>query len=234
MKPFRRGEDAGFTLVETLVASILLILVLTMTLGVANSTGGVVGQARDSTDLNEEARVALNRMARELREASAITAVTNPAQSPSLAVSYASPAFDAAANTSLTFEADFNGNGTVEPNATDPEVVTYKFDRAASKLLLQAGGQTLPVLASNVTSFKLSFTSRQIAYDGTVTGSPKDGVVTWEELDADPAAVKGNGNRRLDALELGFVDSVAIELTLFRGKHQQIYRTQVDLRNRPY
>jgi type II secretory pathway component PulJ len=85
------ARDGGFTLVEALVASALLILVMTMTLSVASTTGGIVGQARDTTDLNEEARGALNRMTRELREASAITAVTNPAQSPSLSVGYATP-----------------------------------------------------------------------------------------------------------------------------------------------
>jgi hypothetical protein len=58
--------------------------------------------------------------------------------------------------------------------------------------------------------------------------------VTWEELDADPARIKGNGNKQLDGLELAYVDSVSIELTLFKGKHTQLYRTQVDLRNRPY
>jgi hypothetical protein len=63
------------------------------------------------------------------------------------------PAYDATANTAITFEVDFNGNGVIEPNAGDPEVITYSYNRASSRLLLQAGGQTLPVLASNVTSF---------------------------------------------------------------------------------
>lgn len=224
-------EAGGFTLVELLVAAVLLIVVLTITMSVVLATSRVVGQSRDSSDLTEEARVALNRMSRELRQASAVTGATNPATSPSLTTAYAS--FDANADTSLTFEVDFNRNGTIEPNAADPEVVTYKYDHANHQLLLQAGGQTLPVLASNVTGLQLLFTSRQISYDGTVDGK-KDGVVTWEELDADPAGVKGNGNKVLDPLELQYVDSVTVVLTLFRGTHQQVYRTQVDMRNRPY
>lgn len=228
----RGGRDeAGFTLVETLVSSILIILTLTMTLAVVRSTSHVVGQAQDSTNLNEEARVALDRVARELREASNVTAASNPAPSPSLSSAYAS--YNANGDVSLTFEADFNGNGVIEADAADPEVVTYKFNHAAGQLLIQAGSQTLPVLAGNVTSFKLTFTSRLTAYDGTVNGT-KDGIVTWEELDADPAHLRGNGNKVLDALELRYVDSVGIEMTLFRGTHQQVYRTQVDLRNRPY
>lgn len=227
----RHDDDAGFTLVETLVSGLLIVLTMTMTLAVVRSTNTVVGQAQDSTNLNEEARLALNRMARELREASNVTSASNPAASPSLTTAYAT--YDANADVALTFEADFNGVNGIEPDAADPEVVTYKYVRSSGQLLVQAGGQTLPVLASNVTSFKLTFTSRLIAYDGTVDGA-KDGVVTWEELDADPARVRGNGNKVLDALELRYVDSVGIEMTLFRGKHQQVYRTQVDLRNRPY
>ena len=58
--------------------------------------------------------------------------------------------------------------------------------------------------------------------------------MTWEELDADPAGVRGNGNKLLDRRAPATIDSVAIELTLFKGERRQTYRTQVDLRNRPY
>jgi hypothetical protein len=61
-----------------------------------------------------------------------------------------------------------------------------------------------------------------------------DGVISWEELDADPSGKYGNGNHVLDPLELGYIDSVTIELTVLKGTHQQYYQTQVDLRNRPY
>lgn len=226
-----RRDDAGFTLVEMLVSMVLLTIVITTALQVVLVTSRVVNTSRNSQDLTEEARIALNRMSRELRQASAITAVTNPGTSPTLTTSYAT--YNPAADTSLTFQSDFNGNGTIEPTAPDPEVVTYKFDYANSRLLLQAGGQTLPVLASNVTGFKLNFTSRQINYDGTVDGI-KNGIVDWEELDADPAHVKGNGNHQLDSTELPFIDSVTIQLTLFKGNHKQVFRTQVDLRNESY
>jgi prepilin-type N-terminal cleavage/methylation domain-containing protein len=231
----RRGNDEGFTLVEMLVASIILAIILAVTMSVVVATNKVVSNSRDAQDLTEQARIAMNRMARELRQARDITAVTNPGVSSTLTASPSYtplPTYNPNADTSLTFESDFNGDGNIDPTGPDPEVVTYKFDYANSQLLLQAGGQTLPVLASNVTGFQLNFTSRQINYDGTVDGV-KNGVVDWEELDADPAMVKGNQNHLLD-VELPYIDSVTITLTLFRGHHKQVFRTQVDLRNGAY
>lgn len=225
----RDGRDEGFTLVEILVAASLFMLLNLFTFTAVIGNARVTETARAATDVNQEARVLLNRMARELREAKSITSAANPGTFP-----YTSPyaVFDPNADSSLTFEVDFNGVNGIEPLAADPEVITYKYDRAGQRVLLQAGGQTLPVLAANVTAFKLSFTSRQFLYDGTVDGT-KDNVVTWEELDADPTGVKGNKNKKLD-LELNYVDAVTIEITLFKGQRRQTYRTQVDLRNRPY
>ncbi len=225
----RDGRDEGFTLVEILVAASLFMILNLFTFTAVIGNARVTETARDATDVNQEARVLLNRMARELREAKAITVAANPGTFP---YSSAYAVFDQNADSSLTFEVDFNGVNGIEPLAADPEVITYKYDRAGQRVLLQAGGQTLPVLAANVTAFKLSFTSRQFLYDGTVDGT-KDNVVTWEELDADPAGVKGNKNKKLD-LELNYVDAVTIEITLFKGQRRQTYRTQVDLRNRPY
>lgn len=224
-----RKGDEGFTLIEILVAASLFMLLNLFTFTAVIGNARVTQTARDATDVNQEARVLLNRMARELREAKAITIAANPGT-----FAYTSPyaVFDPAADSSLTFEVDFNGVNGVEPLAADPEVITYKYDKAGQRVLLQAGGQTLPVLAANVTAFKLGFTSRQFLYDGTVDGV-KDNVVTWEELDADPAGVKGNGNKKLD-LELNYIDAVTVEITLFKGQRRQTYQTQVDLRNRPY
>ncbi len=223
--------DRGFTMVEMLVAASLFMMLNLFTFSAVLSHAKVTEATRDATDINQEARLVLNRMARELREASAVTAATNPgvfAYSPTYAT------HDPAADSSLTFEVDFNNVNGIEPNAPDPELITYKYDRAGERLLLQAGGQTLPVLAANVTAFKLSFTSRMHEYNGTLTGGvPNDRIVTWEELDADPTGVRGNGNKTLD-MELTYVDSVVIDITLFKGQRKQTYRTQVDLRNRPY
>lgn len=222
-------SDRGFTVVEVLVSMSLLVVLSLFTFTAVMVHARATAAARDASDINQEARLLLNRMTRELREARVITAATNPG-----VFGHTQPhaTFDPNADSSLTFEVDFNGVNGIEPNAADPEVITYTYDRAGERVLLQAGGQTLPVLAANVTAFSLRFTSRRFDLDGTVDGV-RDNVVSWEELDADPSGVHGNNNRLLD-LELAHVDSVAIELTLFKGERRQTYRTQVDLRNRPY
>lgn len=170
----------------------------------------------------------LNRMSREVREASRITAASNPG----------GVGFDSAGDSSVTFEVDFNGNGVIEPSAGDPEELTYYYDRAGRRLLLQAGGATYPILAANVSAFTLTYGSRRYAYDGK-DGTVPDGKVTWQELDEDRAAagapcngVVGNCNGVLD-LELSAIDSVTLEFSVLTGSRRQDYRTQIDLRNRP-
>jgi hypothetical protein len=71
-------------------------------------------------------------MSRELREASTITQVTNPAPSPSLTAAYAS--YAANGDVVLTFEADFNGDAAIQANAPDPEVVTYRYQASTGRL----------------------------------------------------------------------------------------------------
>ncbi|MFN2522554.1 MAG: PilW family protein [Mycobacteriales bacterium] len=103
-------REAGFTLVELLVASALFMAlnVFTFTAVIANARSTT--SVRQAGDVNEEARVVLNRMSRELREASSITSGANPGTA-TFTSTYAT--FDPAADSSLTFEVDFNGNGII-------------------------------------------------------------------------------------------------------------------------
>ena len=207
----------GFTLVETLVATGIFLTLTALLLTTAMTSVRTTRNSQIGNDLNEEARLVLNRMSRELREAIRVTDVDNPNGS----------AFNASSDNSVTFEVDFNGNGVIEPSADDPEVITYAYDYAAKQLLLKASGEAIPILAANVSKFRLSFTSRLYDYDADV-----DGVVTWEELDSDATGIVGNSNGVLD-LELRQINSVTIEFTVLTGSRQQVYRTQVDLRNKP-
>jgi prepilin-type N-terminal cleavage/methylation domain-containing protein len=231
-----RKAEQGFTLVELLVASVLFLILSTMLFTTVVSGATQARSGRQYNDLNEEARLLLNRMSRELREAKEIVDVSNPGGAVSSSGTALYPTYYAAsttADTSLTFDVDFNGDGTIEPSASDPEELTYQYDRANKRVLLLADGQTLPVLAGNVESFAYRFTSRLYQSDGSVDAT-RDGVVNWEELDADAVVAKGNGNHLLDAPELTYIDSITIEVTVLKGSRQQTYRTQVDLRNRPY
>jgi prepilin-type N-terminal cleavage/methylation domain-containing protein len=243
---FRRARseaDAGFTLVEMLVAMLVLgtlgTIFMTTVLGAQTSARATVTE----NDLNEEARLAINRMARELRQASAVTMVKNPD----------GVAYSSSATTAVTFTADFDGDRCIDgvaptpaptptpvcspASAANPETLTYCWDPAATvrQLYLIPGalpGQdcqvsgALPILAGQVTSFKLSYRSNQYLYDAS-----GDGITTWSELD-DAGPPVGDQDDALTAPELGNVDSVVIDLLVAAPTgHAQTYVTQVDLRN---
>jgi prepilin-type N-terminal cleavage/methylation domain-containing protein len=239
-----RGRDDGFTLVEMLVAIVVLGALGTVFLMTVLGAQTSAKATSSEQDLNEEARLALNRMARELRQADAITEVRNPD----------GDAYDSSDITTITFTADFNGDGCIDgvmpspapspaptcaaENDNNPETLTYCWDPGANvrQLYLLPGALAgndcssgLPILAGQVTSFKLSYRSNQYLYDADPPGG--DGITTWSELDNAGPPV-GNNDGTLDNPELANIDSVVIDLTVSSGgNHAQAYTTQVDLRN---
>lgn len=238
----RLSGEAGLTLVEMLVVIIMLGMLGTLFMSVVISTKTSATNTQQQTNINEEARLAVNRMARELRQASGLVAVLNPDGS----------TFSTTAVTAVTFSADFDGDGCINgvaptptptpaptcsvANSNNPEVLTYCYDPAptSQRLVLIPGmlaGNTctqpgaLPILAANVTSLKFSYRSNQYLYD-----TSGDGITTWRELDsADPPM--GDGDRDINTGDLANVDSVVIDVGLLEGIHQQKYQTQIDLRN---
>lgn len=208
-------RDAGISLVEVLVGMGLFALVGTLLLGLALSTSRVTDDTRALANVGEESRLAMERMTRELRQASTITAVQLPP----------------ASTTAVTFWTDFNGNGVQELNAADPEVLTYRWNPATSRLTLtanDAGGTaiTRPVMAASVSDFTLGLRSSKWQYD-----TNGDGATTWQELDAAAAPV-GNANSAPDSVELTHIDLVELSMTVLDGARAQTYTTKVDLRNR--
>jgi prepilin-type N-terminal cleavage/methylation domain-containing protein len=210
----RRG-DAGFTLIETLVAlglsSVLGTLVLGSALALRNDTNAL----RSSSDLQDGVRLATERIVRELRQAGTIDEVDLP-QHPG------DP-------TAITFWADFNGNGVRDLDVTDPEVLTYRLIPGSGELTLTVDDArgvavTTPILATNVTAFDIDLHSSLWQYDRN-----GDGVVTWQELDVAPGL--GNNDGKPDGRELPRLDSVIEAITVRDGSHSQTYRTQVDFRN---
>lgn len=208
-------RDAGISLVEVLVGMGLFALVGTLLLGLALSTSRVTDDTRALANVGEESRLAMERMTRELRQATTITAVQLPP----------------ASTTAVTFWTDFNGNGVQELNAADPEVLTYRWNPATSRLTLtanDAGGTaiTRPVMAASVSDFTLGLRSSKWQYD-----TNGDGATTWQELDAAAAPV-GNANSAPDSVELTHIDLVELSMTVLDGARAQTYTTKVDLRNR--
>jgi prepilin-type N-terminal cleavage/methylation domain-containing protein len=220
----RDARDQGFSLVEVLVAMTLFSLLGTLLLGLALSTSKVTGDIRTISNINEESRLAMERVGRELRQTNAITAVHLPAYG------------NTTDSTALTFWTDFDGDGAKDLNAADPEVLTYRWDPVTSRLTLtanDAGGTavTRPVLAATVSRFTLGLRSSKWQYDGSIAGQPPDGMTTWQELDKAGTPV-GNGNGILDDPELVNIDLAEVSMIVQEGTHAQTYSTLVHLRNR--
>jgi prepilin-type N-terminal cleavage/methylation domain-containing protein len=225
----RQSGSRGYTLVEMLVAlsifSVLGAIVMSTVLTARTATDNT----RLTSDLNEEARVALNRISRELRQAVALSDVKGAGGALVLAS-------DPTAARSFTFSADFDGDGVIEPTAVDPEELTYSWN--GSQLLLTAADVsgtvvTSPVLAAHVTSFAIEFRSSLWQYDC-------DGLngTLWTELDkfqptgcAPATAFVGDNSGTLTGPELVHVDNLVIKLTVLQGAKRQDYRVQIDVRN---
>ncbi len=203
------------TLIEMLVAMGVFALLGTLLLGFAISTGAVRTKVEASADLTSDARLSLERMSRELRQAREIDAVQFQAAS--------------ATTTAITFWTDFNGNGLRDTAATDPEVLTYRWDPTTQQLTLTANDAsgtavTRPVLAGRVTTFELQLNSSLWQYD--LNGNGTD----WTELDA-AGGVVGNKNAKPDNPELKHIDLVSVRLVVSSGGSAQTFLMKSDLRN---
>jgi type II secretory pathway component PulJ len=134
-------NEAGHSLVELLIATALLALVMAATLSLLQSGLGASGWGSARVEAQQAARVALERMARELREAG-----YDPASVGIQAVVVAEPA-------RVVFQRDLNGNGVIDPTH---ERVTYVLRPGESTLRRDAGGGAQPI-AENVRRFALAY-----------------------------------------------------------------------------
>jgi Tfp pilus assembly protein PilW len=149
----RRGSS-GHTLVELLVGVALLGLVLSGVLALLRSGLDAYGWGRARVESQQSARVALERMVKELRDAG-----YDPAAAGIDAVVAAEPA-------RVTFQRDLNGNGAVDPTS---ERVTFVLRAGDSVLRRDAGAGAQP-LAEHVR--RLAFTYFDGA--GAETSDPRE------------------------------------------------------------
>jgi prepilin-type N-terminal cleavage/methylation domain-containing protein len=210
-------KDQGMTLIEVLVGMALFSVLGVLLLGLALSTSRVTQATRDRAGVNDETRAAMERMTRELRQATSVDSVQLPAGG-------------VPGPTSLTFWTDFDGDGARSATAVDPEVLTYAWTPATGRLTLTAQSigptTTAPLLAAEVASFVVELRSSRWEYD-----ADGNGTTTWQELDAAGPPV-GNGDGTADQPELTYVDSIGILMTVQDGGGTQTHRTTIDLRNR--
>lgn len=236
-------RDDGMTLIELLLAASLLMVL--MGVGFTTLLGVKDGAARTRTqhDLNEEGRNALNRMVREIRQASELTFVVNPD----------GPAYDPTKLVALSLRADFNGDGCAgnapgcpgTDNIANPESLTYCYDPAGSAVertylwlipvpLTSAPSScniagALPILAGNVASFSAEYRSNEYRFDT----EPPAGVTTWRELDdaIPPVGDAGGSDGDINTNAIRSVNSVVLHLRMSKDGLEQSYTTQVDVRN---
>lgn len=238
-----RRDDEGLTLIELLIAMTLMVVLATVTIAVVGNAQGALDVSRTSQDLNEEARQAVNRMARDIRQANRVVTAVNPD----------GPLYSSTGLVAVRFQSDFDGDGCVGGvaasggsagclpyTAANPEDLTYCYQAGTAQLFVidnQAAGVTpvsasstscsggQPLLAGNVAGFSVEYRSNQYRFDL----NPSDGVTTWSELD-DASTPVGNSNGQLD-VELSNVDSVVLNVTMAANGRRQVYKTQVDMRN---
>jgi len=132
---------AGYSLVEVLVATAVTGLVMSATLSLLQSGLAAWGWGAGRIEAQQATRAALERMARELREAG-----YDPTSAGIDAVLVAEPA-------RVVFQGDLNGNGVIDPTR---ERVSYLLRPGETTLRRDAGGGAQP-LAENVRRFALSY-----------------------------------------------------------------------------
>lgn len=232
-----RDGEAGLSLLEILIALSIFAMVSAAFLSVMLSGARSSDATRDNVRVAEEARLGINRMVRDTREAGWIE------------LSSTSPT---ATHTSYTVKIDFNGDGAYA-NPAGPtvdvggnyEIVTYAYDDAGDRITLTAQGFPTETLVDGVdcvrsggvcTSDVFSFTSNRLEYDGAVDGL-YDGVVSVAEINqaaCGPMNVTAmdSCNATLVDKELANITSVNFAFSLKTGNRSTNYFTEAQLRNR--
>jgi prepilin-type N-terminal cleavage/methylation domain-containing protein len=190
-----RNPEAGFTLVEMLVGMFVFALVSTGFYQVLLAQSRSVDVTRTTSRVGEEARVAFNRMVRDVRESDLFSAA-------------------AADGTSFTIKVNYNADGLYQnPNANgDMEILTFAYDATEDSLMLndeELMSDVMPAPGKQM----FEFTSNALEYDWG-----GDGTTTW--LDVDQASCPshgvtgvGNCNSILDDGEYRHLTGVAFALT---------------------
>ena len=230
-----RGED-GFTLVETLVAILVFSLISVGFYTTMFSGTQASETARRVVRVTEEARLGLNRMVRDVREADAIAFAGNNR-------------FRVLINFNNDFEVgDADGDGIPnEPIFTNStgnlEDITYLFEPDTQGLYIDADADGIlnddELLARGITQLAtgapvFSYYSNLLEFDWN-----DDGVTTCLELDDAQnhgvgAGVAGDGNGVCDAPEWPKLSRIALAFTVSSGDSSENFFASSQLRNFGY
>lgn len=229
----RVSTEHGYSLVEMLVGMAIFSIVAAGFMAVMFSVARSTDATADSVRISDEARLGLNRLVRDSREAGWID------------LSSTSPA---GPHDSFTVKIDYNGDGAYANPASASaqgsyEIVTYAYDDPGNRITVTAPGVGTETLVTGVDCVRnaagackssvFSFTSNRLDYDWN-----GDGVTTPAELDQ--AACPPNSQTALDTTcngvlvekELASVTSVNVALALTAGGRTSDYYAEAQLRNR--
>ena len=197
-------DEGGYTLIETLVATLLLSIVTTGFYMVLFSGTRGSETSQEVTRVAQEARSGLNRLIRDTREADSLS---SPSES------------------SYNVRIDFNGDGLYQnPNGVgDYEDVTFTYHAATNTI--QLNGEVLITGVEKVSGRPIfSFSSNALEYD-----FDNNGITTLEELEAAGA----NGySVPAPGTEETFISSVAFEFKITDGDATTNFYGEAQLRNR--
>ncbi len=216
-----RSSEEGFTIAELLVAMLIFSLIsTTFMMTMLNGNRGAE-TAQNVVQISEEARLGLNRMIRDTREADEI-------------VEAAPDRFRVLVN----FNNDTSGSPPTplyeNPNPGGSyEDLIFEYN-AAEEMILLNGEVLLEGVLPNGTDPIFEFTSNVLEFDWNA-----DGLVTWDEIDVASSPVHGvvgvgNNNATLDDGEWPFLSGVRFSLVLRSEDRSQEFVGQAELRNFKY
>ncbi len=198
-------DQRGFTLIETLVVVGLLSVVSVGFYQVLVSGTRGTDTTRSVVRVSEEARLGLNRMIRDTREATGFTATTA---------------------TSYTIEVDFDRDGSPEPSpgpGEDQEVITFAYNAGSGTITLN--GEVLVAGVAQIgTEPMFSYTSNRLEFDADLNG-----VTDASEIDT----AVGNANGVIDlASERALITGVAYALEITSDDSVTEFYAETQLRNK--
>jgi prepilin-type N-terminal cleavage/methylation domain-containing protein len=218
-----RREEAGFTIIEILVAIFIFAIMSTAFYRLLFTTAAGSKTAQNVVNVSEEARLGFNRMVRDTREADTLASPTS---------------------TSFQVQTDFDANGVIDASPSDLsgnyESLTYTYNPAANGgTITVSNGSTSEVLmrgVSQVASTQPIFTygSSRLEYEsvtsacGVSPATAVDGFASWVELDQSSI---GNKDCVLDGAETSYVDVVNFSLKETVGSSSSSYFDTAQLRN---
>lgn len=223
-------REGGFTIIEMMVVMLLLSILVGVFYTFLFGAERAANDGRSWLELNENARLTIERVSRELREADTLISVGcfengNPCASGDPSINFQSD-FDSSGTYSVT--------GTFQPDITPGEVVRYQYSSATRQLLVSTNETVTPTaLADNISTFRMGFFGSDPKYDTgcvplAVSGcAAGDGIITWQEIDQ---AAIGNKNGRPDG-EYDFITSIVLDMTVSLRSQNHTYRTGIELRN---